>query len=451
MDKIKKVLIANRGEIALRIIRTLKELDIKSVAIYSEVDKDSLHVKFADEAVCIGKDEVSSSYLNIPNIISAALLTNSDAIHPGYGFLSENYKFAEICRSHDLIFIGPSSESIRDMGDKIKAKEIAKELNVPTIPSTDAIRDIDQAKKFINKYGLPVIIKAAGGGGGRGMRIIYNINELENKFIQATNEAKNFFNNPDVYIEKLITNPKHIEVQIIGDKKRPYHLYERDCSVQRRQQKILEEANSLIPDNIRQSILNDALKIAEYIKYYSAGTIEFLYDLDTNEYYFIEMNTRIQVEHPATEMITNTDIVKLQLLVADGYSLDEFYLDNIKVDGYAIEVRIYAEDSVRLAPSIGTIAKSYFPNFTNVRVDTAVVNGYNVTQFYDNMIAKLIVKGKNRLDAIKRLNIYLDQVIIEGVKTNIEFLKKIINDPNYIDYKYNTLTVDNMLKEVVKV
>lgn len=451
MDKIKKVLIANRGEIALRIIRTLKELDIKSVAIYSEVDKDSLHVKFADEAVCIGKDEVSSSYLNIPNIISAALLTNSDAIHPGYGFLSENYKFSEICRSHDLIFIGPSSESIRDMGDKIKAKEIAKKLNVPTIPSTDAIRDIDQAKKFINKYGLPVIIKAAGGGGGRGMRIIYNINELETKFIQATNEAKNFFNNPDVYIEKLITNPKHIEVQIIGDKKRPYHLYERDCSVQRRQQKIIEEANSLIPDNIRQSILNDALKIAEYIKYYSAGTIEFLYDLDTNEYYFIEMNTRIQVEHPATEMITNTDIVKLQLLVADGYNLDEFNLDNIKVDGYAIEVRIYAEDSVRLAPSIGTITKAYFPNFTNVRVDTAVVNGYNVTQFYDNMIAKLIVKGKNRLDAIKRLNIYLDQVIIEGVKTNIEFLKKIINDPNYIDYKYNTLTVDNMLKEVVKV
>ncbi len=451
MDKIKKVLIANRGEIALRIIRTLKELDIKSVAIYSEVDKDSLHVKFADEAVCIGKDEVSSSYLNIPNIISAALLTNSDAIHPGYGFLSENYKFAEICRSHDLIFIGPSSESIRDMGDKIKAKEIAKKLNVPTIPSTDAIRDIDQAKKFINKYGLPVIIKAAGGGGGRGMRIIYNINELETKFIQATNEAKNFFNNPDVYIEKLITNPKHIEVQIIGDKKRPYHLYERDCSVQRRQQKIIEEANSLIPDNIRQSILNDALKIAEYIKYYSAGTIEFLYDLDTNEYYFIEMNTRIQVEHPATEMITNTDIVKLQLLVADGYNLDEFNLDNIKVDGYAIEVRIYAEDSVRLAPSIGTITKAYFPNFTNVRVDTAVVNGYNVTQFYDNMIAKLIVKGKNRLDAIKRLNIYLDQVIIEGVKTNIEFLKKIINDPNYIDYKYNTLTVDNMLKEIVKV
>jgi acetyl-CoA carboxylase biotin carboxylase subunit len=451
MDKIKKVLIANRGEIALRIIRTLKEMDIKSVAIYSEVDKDSLHVKFADEAVCIGKDEVSSSYLNIPNIISAALLTNSDAIHPGYGFLSENYKFAEICRSHDLIFIGPSSESIRDMGDKIKAKEIAKKLNVPTIPSTDAIRDIDQAKKFINKYGLPVIIKAAGGGGGRGMRIIYNINELETKFIQATNEAKNFFNNPDVYIEKLITNPKHIEVQIISDKKRPYHLYERDCSVQRRQQKIIEEANSLIPDNIRQSILNDALKIAEYIKYYSAGTIEFLYDLDTNEYYFIEMNTRIQVEHPATEMITNTDIVKLQLLVADGYNLDEFNLDNIKVDGYAIEVRIYAEDSVRLAPSIGTITKAYFPNFTNVRVDTAVVNGYNVTQFYDNMIAKLIVKGKNRLDAIKRLNIYLDQVIIEGVKTNIEFLKKIINDPNYIDYKYNTLTVDNMLKEVVKV
>ena len=451
MDKIKKVLIANRGEIALRIIRTLKELDIKSVAIYSEVDKDSLHVKFADEAVCIGKDEVSSSYLNIPNIISAALLTNSDAIHPGYGFLSENYKFAEICRSHDLIFIGPSSESIRDMGDKIKAKEIAKKLNVPTIPSTDAIRDIDQAKKFINKYGLPVIIKAAGGGGGRGMRIIYNINELETKFIQATNEAKNFFNNPDVYIEKLITNPKHIEVQIIGDKKRPYHLYERDCSVQRRQQKIIEEANSLIPDNIRQSILNDALKIAEYMKYYSAGTIEFLYDLDTNEYYFMEMNTRIQVEHPATEMITNTDIVKLQLLVAGGYSLDEFNLDNIKVDGYAIEVRIYAEDSVRLAPSIGTITKVYFPNFTNVRVDTAVVNGYNVTQFYDNMIAKLIVKGKNRLDAIKRLNIYLDQVIIEGVKTNIEFLKKIINDPNYIDYKYNTLTVDNMLKEVVKV
>ncbi|MGC8815323.1 MAG: acetyl-CoA carboxylase biotin carboxylase subunit [bacterium] len=451
MDKIKKVLIANRGEIALRIIRTLKEMDIKTVAIYSEVDKDSLHVKFADESVCIGKDEVYNTYLNIPNIISAALVTGSDAIHPGYGFLSENYKFAEICRAHDITFIGPSSESIRDMGDKVKAKEIANKLNVPTVPSTPAIRDINEAKDFIKKYGLPVIIKAAGGGGGRGMRIIENINELENKFLQATNEAKNFFGNPEVYIEKLITNSKHIEVQIIGDKKRPYHLYERDCSVQRKQQKIIEEANSLIPENIRQSILNDALKIAEYINYYSTGTIEFLYDLDTNNYYFIEMNTRIQVEHPATEMITNTDIVKLQVLVANGYTLDEFNLDSIKLDGYAIEVRIYAEDSIKLAPSIGTITKSYFPNFTNVRVDTAVVNGYNITQFYDNMIAKLIVKGKDRNEAIKRLNIYLDQVIIEGVKTNIEFLKKIINDKDYIDYKYNTLTVDNMLKQVVKV
>lgn len=451
MGKIKKVLIANRGEIALRIIRTLKEMDIKTVAIYSEVDKESLHVKFADEAVCIGKDEVYNTYLNIPNIISAALLTGSNAIHPGYGFLSENYKFSEICKAHDIIFIGPSSESIRDMGDKIKAKEIAMKLNVPIIPSTPAIRDINEAKKFIQKYNLPVIIKAAGGGGGRGMRIIENINELETKFLQATNEAKNFFGNPDVYIEKLITNPKHIEVQIIGDKKRPYHLYERDCTVQRRQQKIIEEANSLIPENIRQSILNDALKIAEYINYYSAGTIEFLYDLDTNNYYFIEMNTRIQVEHPATEMITNTDIVKLQILVANGYTLDEFNLDSIKPDGYAIEVRIYAEDSVKLTPSIGTITKSYFPNFTNVRVDTAVINGYNITQFYDNMIAKLIVKGKNRNEAIKRLNIYLDQVIIEGVKTNIEFLKKIINDKNYIDYKYNNLTVDNMLKQFVKV
>jgi len=274
-------------------------------------------------------------------------------------------------------------------------------------PSTDAIRDINEAKKFIQQYGLPVIIKAAGGGGGRGMRIIQNLNELEQKFIQATNEAKNFFGNPDVYIEKLITNPKHIEVQIIGDKKRPYHLYERDCTVQRRQQKIIEEANSLIPEKIRQSILNDALKIAEYINYYSAGTIEFLYDLDTNNYYFIEMNTRIQVEHPATEMITNTDIVKLQLLVANDYNLDEFNLDSIKVDGYAIELRIYAEDSIKLAPSIGTITKAYFPNFTNVRVDTAVINGYNITQFYDNMIAKLIVKGKNRNDAIKRVNICL--------------------------------------------
>ncbi|MGC8733753.1 MAG: acetyl-CoA carboxylase biotin carboxylase subunit [bacterium] len=451
MDKIKKVLIANRGEIALRIIRTLKEMDIKTVAIYSEVDKDSLHVKFADESVCIGKDEVYNTYLNIPNIMSAALVTGSDAIHPGYGFLSENYKFAEICRAHDITFIGPSSESIRDMGDKVKAKEIANKLNVPTVPSTPAIRDINEAKDFIKKYGLPVIIKAAGGGGGRGMRIIENINELENKFLQATNEAKNFFGNPEVYIEKLITNSKHIEVQIIGDKKRPYHLYERDCSVQRKQQKIIEEANSLIPENIRQSILNDALKIAEYINYYSVGTIEFLYDLDTNNYYFIEMNTRIQVEHPATEMITNTDIVKLQVLVANGYTLDEFNLDSIKLDGYAIEVRIYAEDSIKLAPSIGTITKSYFPNFTNVRVDTAVVNGYNITQFYDNMIAKLIVKGKDRNEAIKRLNIYLDQVIIEGVKTNIEFLKKIINDKDYIDYKYNTLTVDNMLKQVVKV
>lgn len=436
----KKILIANRGEIALRIIRTLKEMGIKSVAVYSEVDKDSLHVKFADEAICIGKDDATSTYLNIPNIISAAIITGSDAIHPGYGFLSENYKFSQICRSHGIVFIGPSSENIRDMGDKVKAKQIAKNLSVPLVPSTEVIKNIKQAYEFIEKNGLPVIIKAAGGGGGRGMRIVENLSELESKLTQASLEAKNFFSNPDVYIEKLITNPKHIEVQIIGDSKRAYHLFERDCTTQRRHQKIIEEATSLLPNDTKNKILQDSLKIANYINYTSAGTIEFLYDPYEDKYYFIEMNTRIQVEHPVTEMVTNTDIVKLQILVAMNEDISSFIPNSY--DGYSIELRIYTEDSYKFTPSLGTITKVYFPSFTDVRVDTAVYNGYVVNQFYDNMIAKLIVKGKDRQDAIKRARIYLDQVIIEGVGTNINLLKDILNDQDYINYNYHTRSVD---------
>ncbi|MFN3994911.1 MAG: acetyl/propionyl/methylcrotonyl-CoA carboxylase subunit alpha [bacterium] len=440
----KKVLVANRGEIAIRIIRTLKEMNIKSVAIYSEVDKDSLHVKFADQAVCVGKDEVSTSYLNIPNIISAAILNDCDAIHPGYGFLSENYKFAQICRSHGLIFIGPSSENIRDMGDKVRAKEIAQSLGVPLVPSTGVIKDLKQVYKFIEENGLPVIIKAAGGGGGRGMRIIENPSEVEKKITQASLEAKNFFSNPDVYIEKLISKPKHIEVQIIGDNKQAYHLFERDCTTQRRHQKIVEEAPSLLPQKIREKIINDALKIANFIKYTSAGTIEFLYEPSTNNYYFIEMNTRIQVEHPATEMITNTDIVKLQILAAMGEDVSSFIPSSY--DGYSVELRIYSEDSYRFTPSTGTISKVYFPSFRDVRVDTAVYNGYNITQFYDNMIAKLIVKGKDRYEAIKRADIYLKEIIIEGVNTNIQLLSNILNDPDYIDYMYHTRSVDELVE-----
>ncbi len=439
----KKVLVANRGEIALRIIRTLREMGIKAVAVYSVVDKDSLHVKFADEAVCIGQDEASSTYLNIPHIISAALVMKCDAIHPGYGFLSENYKFAQICKSHNITFIGPSPENIRDMGDKVKAKEIARSLGVPLVPSTDVVKNVKEVYDFINRYGLPVIIKAAGGGGGRGMRVVEKISEVEQKILQASNEAKNFFSNPDVYVEKLIPNPKHIEVQIMGDKNRAYHLFERDCTAQRRHQKIIEEATSLLPQKVRNSILEDALKIANSIKYTNAGTIEFLYDPQSQQHYFIEMNTRIQVEHPATEMVTNTDIVKLQVLSAMNEDLSSLIPSSFS--GYAIELRIYAEDSYRFAPSIGNITKTYFPSFRDVRVDTAVYNGYNVTQFYDNMICKLIVKGEDRLDAIKRAKIYLNQVIIEGVNTNIQLLNDILNDEKYVNYQYHTRSVDELV------
>lgn len=441
----KKVLIANRGEIAVRIIRTLREMGIKSVAVYSEIDKDSLHVNFADEAICVGKDEVSSSYLNIPNIISAALITKCDAIHPGYGFLAENYKFAQICKSHGLIFIGPSPENIRDMGDKIKAKEIAKNLGIPVVPSTEVIKDIKEVYKFIEEVGLPVIIKAAGGGGGRGMRIIEKLSEVEQKITQASLEAKNFFSNPDVYIEKLVFNPKHIEVQIIGDKNRAYHLFERDCTAQRRYQKVIEEAPSLLPNEVREKILRDALKIADFIKYTNAGTIEFLYEPSTGNYYFIEMNTRIQVEHPVTEMVTSTDIVKLQILVAMNEDISSIIPTSY--EGYAIELRIYAENPYKFTPSIGTITKIYFPSFINVRVDTAVYNGYNVTQFYDNMIAKLIVKGNDRQHAITRTKVYLDQVIIEGVVTNIQLLKNILNDPSYVEYNYHTRSIDELVSK----
>ncbi len=439
----KKVLVANRGEIAVRIIRTLKEMGIKTVAIYSEVDKDSLHVFFADEAVCIGKDEAVSSYLNLPNIISAALISGADAIHPGYGFLSENYKFAQICRSHNIIFIGPTPENIRDMGDKVKAKQIAKDLNIPLVPSTDVIKDIREVYRFIDEFGLPVIIKAAGGGGGRGMRVVEDLSELEQKLTQASLEAKNFFSNPDVYIEKLIYNPKHIEVQIIADKNQAYHLFERDCSTQRRHQKIIEEATSLLHAQAKEKIIQDALKLVNHINYINAGTVEFLYEPSTGKHYFIEMNTRLQVEHPVTEMVTFVDLVKLQVLSAMNEDISGFIPNSY--DGYAIELRIYAEDSFKFTPSIGTITKTYFPSFKEVRVDTAVYNGYKVTQFYDNMIAKLIVKGKDRLESINRTKIYLKQVIIEGVKTNISLLESILNDPDYVNYNYHTRSVDQLV------
>jgi acetyl-CoA carboxylase biotin carboxylase subunit len=315
------------------------------------------------------------------------------------------------------------------------------------VPSTGIIKDINQAYDFIRKYGLPVIIKAAGGGGGRGMRVVENINELEQKITQASIEAKNFFSNPDVYIEKLIVNPKHIEVQIMGSKDKVFHLFERDCTVQRRHQKIIEEATSLLPNEIREKIISDAVKIAEYINYTNAGTIEFLYEPSTNYYYFIEMNTRVQVEHPVTEMVTSTDIVKLQVLVAMNEDISSFIKNSY--DGYAIELRIYSEDSYKFTPSVGTITKVYFPSFTNVRVDTSVYNGYNISQFYDNMICKLIVKSYDRKSAIERTKIYLDQVIIEGVVTNIQLLKDILNDPNYVNYKYHTRSVDELVNSKV--
>ncbi len=429
-----KILIANRGEIAVRIIRAARELGIKTVAVYSEADRDSLHVRLADEKVCIGSAMSTESYLKIPNIIAAAEITNADAIHPGYGFLAENAEFARICASHDIVFIGPEPEAIVNMGDKATARATAIRNNVPVVPGTEGIiKDMEKAKKMAKEtIGYPVIIKATAGGGGKGMRIARNEAELEKNFISAQNEANAAFGNPDVYIEKYIEEPRHIEIQIMADKHgNVVHLGERDCSVQRRHQKLIEEAPSVVlTGDIREKMGEAAVRLAKAINYDSVGTLEFLLDKDKN-FYFMEMNTRIQVEHTVSEMVTGIDIIKEQIIAAAGEELTVKQSD-VKITGHAIECRINAEDSDNnFMPSAGLIT-SYIPSGgIGIRVDSHVYSGYEIPPYYDSMIGKLIVHGENREEAIERMKRALNEHIVEGVKTTIPFHLKMMDNEVY--------------------
>jgi len=428
----KKILIANRGEIALRIIRACKEMGIKTVAVHSTADAHSLHVRFADQSVCIGPPKSADSYLHVPSIISAAEITDAEAIHPGYGFLAENASFAEVCNSAGIKFIGPSPESIKLMGDKARARETAKKAGVPILPGSEGvITEEADAVALSRELGFPVIIKAVAGGGGKGMRVVMEESEFASAFVMAQSEALAAFGNADVYVEKYITMPRHIEVQIIADDKgTTVSLGERECSIQRRHQKLIEEAPSVIVDGpLRKQMGDMAVALARSVKYRNAGTIEFLMD-ENRKFYFMEMNTRIQVEHPVTEMVTGVDLVKEQIRVAAGLPLS-FTQDEIKVTGHSIECRVNAEDPEKFTPSPGTITAYNPPGGPGVRVDTAAYTQYVIPPFYDSMIAKLIVYAATREEAILRMNRALDEFIIEGVKTTIPMHKRIIAEPDF--------------------
>ena len=437
----KKVLVANRGEIALRIIRACKEIGIDTVAVYSDIDKLSLHTKFADEAICIGPADSSKSYLSIPAILSAAELTNADSVHPGYGFLSENADFSTICVDNNLTFIGPTSNIISIMGDKATARETMRKLNVPIIPGSVGLVDSsDKGLSIANELGFPVIIKASSGGGGRGMRIVNDPSDFKNSFDTAQSEAKISFNDTNVYIEKYFTSPKHIEIQIISDTHgNVYSLLDRECSVQRRHQKVIEEAPSAVLSNdIRSQMSEMSVKIAKEVGYVGVGTIEYLYDSDTNKFYFMEMNTRIQVEHPITEMVTNFDIVKNQILCHAGLVLPD-WLANLKPRGHSIECRINAEDPAKnFMPSPGEITSLHLPGGNGVRVDTHIYAGYKIPPNYDSMIAKIIVHAASRNEAINKMLGVLDECVIEGIKTTIPFQKQILADNSFVSGNYNT-------------
>ncbi len=425
-----KVLIANRGEIALRIIRACQELEIKTVAVFSVADKESLHVKLADEAICIGEASPRESYLNISNIIAAARNSRAQAIHPGYGFLAENSYFAEICQTHDIKFIGPNSDVIRLMGDKVKARELAKKVEVPIVPGSDgAVSSYEQAVEIAKEIGYPVMIKAAAGGGGRGMRVAHNENGLKESLEMAKMEAGAAFGNDEIYIEKYIEEPRHIEFQILADEfGNIVHLGERDCSLQRRNQKVLEESPStFLDEELRNRMGAVAINIAQSAGYYSAGTVEFLVDKYRN-FYFIEMNTRVQVEHPVTEMVTGIDIVKEQIKIAAGSAI-EYTQDDIEIKGWAIECRINAEDpDNNFCPSPGRVCRYVIPGGPGVRVDSSVYTNYNIPPFYDSMIAKLIVWGNNRNEAILRMKRALREFKIEKIKTTIPFHLKVLDN-----------------------
>ncbi|HWR73559.1 MAG TPA: acetyl-CoA carboxylase biotin carboxylase subunit [Nitrospirota bacterium] len=428
----KKILIANRGEIALRVIRACKELGIKTVAVHSTADANSLHVRFADQSVCIGPAKSIDSYLNVPGIISAAEITDSEAIHPGYGFLAENPNFAEVCSSAGIKFIGPSADSIKMMGDKAKAREMAVKAGVPVLPGSDGVvREEESALDIARDLGFPVIIKAAAGGGGKGMRVVIEESEFANSFIMAQSEALAAFGNADVYIEKYITQPRHIEIQILADERgNIVFLGERECSIQRRHQKLIEEAPSvIIDDTLRKQMGGMAVAVAKSVKYRNAGTIEFLMDENRN-FYFMEMNTRIQVEHPVTEMVTGIDLVKEQIRIAAGMPLS-CTQDQITINGHSIECRVNAECPDKFTPSPGTITAFNPPGGPGVRVDTAAYTQYVIPPYYDSMIAKLIVHADTRMDAIRRMQRALDEFIVEGVKTTIPMHKRILADPDF--------------------
>ena len=434
----KKILIANRGEIAMRLIRTCKEMGIKTVAVYSTADEESLHVRFADEAVCIGPPPSSESYLKMANIMAAAEICNADAIHPGYGFLSENAKFSKICKEHGIKFIGASSEMIEKMGDKATAKATMKAAGVPTIPGSEGILEsFDQAKKIAKKTGYPVMLKATAGGGGKGMRAVWKEEDLLKAWESARQEAATSFGNDGMYMEKLIEEPRHIEIQIVGDSKgKACHLSERDCSVQRRHQKLTEETPSpFMTPELREKMGAAAVKAAEFIKYEGAGTVEFLVDKHRN-FYFMEMNTRIQVEHPITEQVINFDLIREQILVAAGVAiLGENYLPSM----HSIECRINAEDPYNdFRPSPGKISTLHFPGGNGVRLDTHVYGGYIIPPHYDSMIAKLITTAQTREEAINKMRRALDEFVIEGIKTTIPFHRKLMDHPDYISGNYTT-------------
>lgn len=434
-----KVLIANRGEIAVRIIRACRELGIYTVAVYSEADRDSLHVKLADEAYCIGPTASKDSYLNFTNIVSAAKLTESDAIHPGYGFLAENADFAEVCLSTQIEFIGPTPEAIRKMGEKAVAKETMKNASVPVVPGSDGlIEGEDEAKILAEEIGYPVIIKATAGGGGKGMRVAYNQEELKKSIRTARQEAETAFGNSGVYLEKYLEEPRHIEIQIIADKHgNVVHLGERDCSIQRRHQKLIEEAPSpALTEELRKRMGDAAVKAAKVVKYHGAGTVEFL--LDKDNFYFMEMNTRIQVEHPVTELITGVDLIVEQIRVSAGKPLS-FTQEDIKMNGWAIECRVNAENPAKnFMPSPGKINFYLPPGGLGVRVDSAAYPGYNISPFYDSLIAKLIVWGRDRDEAITRMKRALDEFAIDGIHTTIPFHLKLLNNELFIKGEFDT-------------
>ncbi len=444
-----KILIANRGEIAVRIIRACKEMNIKTVAVYSEIDKDALHTRLADEAICIGPANPKESYLNIKNIIEVARITKADSIHPGFGFLSENSQFAKICEESHIKFIGPKSEVIDLLGNKSNSKELMKKEGIPVIPGSDgSIKDLSQAEKVCEDIGYPVLLKAASGGGGKGIRLVKSKEELETNYNIVKTEAKNSFNDDEIYIEKYIKEPRHVEIQILADEHgNVVHLGERDCTVQRNHQKVIEETPSTIVDEkLREKMGNVAKKVAKAANYTSCGTVEFLVDSDKN-FYFMEMNTRIQVEHPITEMRTGIDLVKEQIRIAAGEEL-KFKQKDINFKGHSIECRINAENpNMNFMPSPGKINEMNLPGGNGIRVDTAIYSGYTIPANYDSMIAKIIAFGTSRNEAISKMKRALEELVIDGININRDFLFDIITNPNFIRGNFDTSFIE---KEILK-